>query len=108
SCLPLSVSATLALPRPSHVFPYTTLFRSLPLHRAIDALTQAPARCLGINAGQLVAGRRANLCILNPTATHTPRERWCSAGKNSPWIDARLAGVIQLTITDGRITWENT
>src|SRR5699024_10014518 len=80
----------------------------LPLHRAIDALTQAPARCLGINAGQLVAGRGANRCILAPTATPTPRERWCSAGKNSPWIDARLAGVIQLTITDGRITWENT
>lgn len=77
----------------------------LSLSRAIDAVTQAPARCLGINAGHLAAGRRANLCVLSPDTVRTPRSTWCSAGKNSPWLDTPLAGAVELTITDGRITW---
>lgn len=79
----------------------------LPLNRAIDALTRAPAHCLGVNAGHLEAGRRANICLIDPNAERHPREHWQSAGQNSPWLDTKLPSQQVLTITDGRITWDN-
>lgn len=78
----------------------------IPLTRAIDALTQAPAHCLGINAGHLEAGRRANICLIDPKAQRLPRQEWQSAGTNSPWLDTKLPSQQVLTITDGRITWD--
>jgi len=80
----------------------------LPLTRAIDALTRAPAVCLGINAGHLEAGRRANICLIDPNQQRLPRDKWQSAGRNSPWIDTHLPSKQVLTITDGRITWDAT
>src|SRR5699024_965528 len=74
----------------------------LSLSRAIDAVTQAPARCLGITARHLAAGRPANMCVLSPDTVRTARRSWCSAGKNSPWLNTPLAGSVELTLTDGR------
>ena len=77
----------------------------IPLRRAIDALTSAPARCLGLNAGRLEDGRLASLCIVDPAASRLPGEDWLSAGRNSPWLDTELPGVVRLTVCEGKVTW---
>jgi dihydroorotase len=77
----------------------------LDLLRALDAVTAAPARCLGIQAGQLEAGRPASLCVLDPTAAKDLSEDWLSAGNNSPWRHARLKGTVKLTVCQGKVSW---
>ena len=77
----------------------------LPLMRAIDAITHAPARCLGIAAGSLEPGRKASLCLLTPEHTRTPAEDWLSAGRNSPWLETALPGVVRLTVSEGKVSW---
>lgn len=78
---------------------------ALPLARTLDAVTAAPARCLGIQAGQLEAGRPASLCVVAPTEIRSMREHWLSAGRNSPWLDAALPGAVRLTVCQGRVSW---
>lgn len=77
----------------------------LTLERALDAVTAAPARCLGIAAGQLETGRPASLCILNADAPRPMTEHWLSAGNNSPWRYADLTGEVKLTVCQGKVSW---
>lgn len=78
---------------------------ALPVARALDAVTAAPARCLGIQAGQLEAGRPASLCVLAPDEQRAMAAHWLSAGRNSPWLAATLPGAVKLTVCQGRISW---
>ena len=78
---------------------------ALPLHRALDAVTAAPARCLGIQAGQLEAGRPASLCVLAADESRGLASHWLSAGSNSPWRNATLPGVVKLTVCQGKVSW---
>ena len=78
---------------------------ALPLHRALDAVTAAPARCLGIQAGQLEAGRPASLCVLAADESRGLASHWLSAGRNSPWRNATLPGVVKLTVCQGKVSW---
>ncbi len=78
---------------------------SLPLMRALDAVTRAPARCLGVDAGHLETGRKASLCLIDPNARGIPREEWLSAGRNSPWLQRELPGRIRMTVCEGKVTW---
>lgn len=78
---------------------------ALPLPRALEAITAAPARCLGIQAGQLETGRPASLCVVAADERRTMATHWLSAGHNSPWLNATLPGAIKLTVCHGRISW---
>lgn len=79
---------------------------NLSLMRALDAVTAAPARCLAQSPlGQLETGRLASLCVLDPTTERLPDDDWLSAGKNSPWLNTRLPGIVRLTLCEGRVTW---
>ena len=77
----------------------------LALPRALDAVTAAPARCLGILAGQLETGRPASLCVLDAEADKDYAEHWLSAGNNSPWRRAVLKGNVKLTVCQGKVSW---
>ncbi|MDX1802755.1 MAG: dihydroorotase [Alcanivorax sp.] len=77
----------------------------LTLLRALDAVTAAPARCLGIQAGQLETGRPASLCVLDAQAPRDLSEQWLSAGNNSPWRRATLTGSVKLTVCQGKVSW---
>jgi dihydroorotase len=77
----------------------------LPLERALDAVTAAPARCLGRPAGRLETGRAASLCVVDPDHRRRPDEDWLSAGRNSPWLETELPGVVRLTVCEGKVTW---
>jgi dihydroorotase len=79
----------------------------LPLARAVDALTAAPARILG---GPLPAdstireGAIADLVVVDRAATWTVEASSLrSKGKNSPLLGLDLRGVIRQTIANGRI-----
>ena len=77
----------------------------LDLARALDAITAAPARCLGIQAGQLETGRPASLCVLDAAAEKDYGENWLSAGGNSPWRRSVLKGSVKLTVCQGKVSW---
>jgi len=77
----------------------------LSLTRALDAVTAAPARCLGIQAGQLETGRPASLCVVDAQSRKDYGEHWLSAGNNSPWRRAVLKGNVKLTVCQGKVSW---
>jgi dihydroorotase len=79
--------------------------QALGLHRAIELLTSGPARCLGQPIGHLEIGRNASLCVVDIHNVRQPEDDWLSAGKNSPWRDSSLKGVVRLTVCEGKITW---
>lgn len=78
----------------------------LPLERTLDAVTAAPARCLGLDAGALVEGEIANLCLLDTQEQRLLADGWLSGGANSPWLEEKLAGVVRLSVCDGNVVWE--
>lgn len=79
--------------------------QGLTLQRALAAVTSDAARCLGIAAGQLELGRPANLTIVDPEAQVDLRQRWYSAGNNSPWRQATLQGCARFTLCQGKISF---
>lgn len=80
---------------------------ALPLKRALDAVTHAPARVLGADAGSITTGRSANLCLVDASKHLRPGDHWQSGGRNSPWLDTPLPGEVKLTIANGQVTWVN-
>jgi dihydroorotase len=76
----------------------------MPLIKLIERLSSAPARLLGLDAGSLLPGARADLCLF------APDERWRlsaatlhSRGQNSPLLESELVGRVRHTLLDGRI-----
>ena len=84
----------------------------LPLTRAIEALTAGPARVLGTGWGDrpspgLVEGAPADLVVFDRAEswTVTP-DALASRGKNSPLLGRSLAGLVLLTVAEGRLAYE--
>lgn len=68
----------------------------IPPARALARLTCDPAGILGIGAGQLGIGARADVCIVDPDAEWTvTRETLSSQGKNSPFLGQTLRGRVR-------------
>lgn len=66
------------------------------------ALSARPARLLGLDCGRLVAGAPADLVLLDPDAPFVVDKRKLkSRAKNSPFDEARLQGMVQLTLVGG-------
>ncbi|MDX9767431.1 MAG: dihydroorotase [Ectothiorhodospiraceae bacterium] len=81
----------------------------LSLVEAVARLTTGPAQILGISAGALATGRRADLCILDPRAVcEIKPETWLSQGRNTPFFGWSLNGVVTHTLVAGRIVHEST
>ena len=79
----------------------------LPRSRAVAALTASPARVIGIDAGHLTPGGRADICVVDPE--HRWRfmpETMKSRGRNSPFIGEELVGRVEMTLASGRPTFE--
>lgn len=82
--------------------------KTLTLQQAIAALTSAPARIAGINAGSLSIGSPADVCIFDPEASWTvERDSLLSAGKNTPFASWEMTGKVTQTILDGNIVYKN-
>ncbi len=88
--------------------------RQVPLTRALEVVTAAPARLLGgapgtlpASLGQLVEGGVADLCVVRPQAAWTvaPAEL-VSQGKSTPFNGYELPARVQLTMVNGRVAFE--
>ncbi len=74
----------------------------LPMHRALAAITCGPARVLGIEAGSIGAGARADICVFDPEAkVRITPQTLRSQGKNTPFLGHELAGVVRYTLVNG-------
>jgi dihydroorotase len=77
------------------------------LSDAIACISTQPAGILGIEAGQLVVGSPADICIFNPDRHWDfSRSQMVSFGKNSPFIGWEFTGCVTHTILDGRLVYQ--
>ena len=76
----------------------------LPLGRAIDAMTAAPARILGLKKGSLRPGEDADLTLIDPKASWTVDTRtFRSRGRSTPFEGMKFRGRVVHTIVAGRV-----
>ena len=84
---------------------YTELVATglLPLARALDALSTAPARILGAtdHGGPIEAGRPANLTVFDPAATWVVEAPFASKSRNSAFLGRALTGRVVHTLLHG-------
>jgi len=77
----------------------------MPLSEILARLSWNPARIAGISdrhGGPLVAGRPANLCVIDPDATWTiDGSGGASRSSNVPYVGRHVRGKVRHTITDG-------
>ena len=86
----------------------------VPLARALEVVTAAPARVLGralgslqTSLGQLVEGGVADLCVVNPQAAWTVEPAALqSQGKSTPFKGYELPAQVQYTIVNGQLAFE--
>lgn len=77
----------------------------ISLPRAIQLMSTGPARLAGLDGqgGPIVAGARANLVVLDPSARWVVDvRRLASLSRNTPWAGRELTGKVLHTVYDGR------
>src|SRR2546425_174698 len=79
----------------------------LPPAAALDRITAAPARVLGLDAGQLAPGADADVCVFDPdlhwvVAPSALR----SQGKNTPFLGLEVSGKVRYTLVGGQVVHE--
>ncbi len=78
------------------------------VHRAIEALTWAPARILGVPGGRLAPGDAADVALVDPDEEWTvDPERFHSKGRNTPYRGRVLRGRVRATIVAGRVVFRD-
>lgn len=78
----------------------------LPLDTAIKAVTTNPAAVIGVDAGRLSPGARADLCLFDPELTwEVNRDTMVSRGENTPWLGCQLRGKVVGTLLDGEAVY---
>jgi dihydroorotase len=87
------------------VLTHLVLPGQLPLSRAIEALSPAPARILGAtgHGGPLEPGGPANLVIFDPSETWVVEPPFASKARNAVFSGSRLTGRVRYTMLRG--TW---
>lgn len=76
----------------------------MSLHRLIEAMSGAPARLIGLEAGRLAPGAPADLILLDPDAPFVVAAASLhSLCKNTPFDEARLSGKVSLTMVGGKV-----
>ena len=79
----------------------------IPLVQAIERITHAPARILGLDAGHLAVGHAADVCVFDAeyfekVSAATLR----SQGKNTPFLGIELPGKVRYTLVQGQVVYE--
>ncbi|HPK41763.1 MAG TPA: amidohydrolase family protein, partial [Candidatus Cloacimonadota bacterium] len=73
----------------------------------IEKLSTAPASWLKLNSGVIEVGKAADLVLVDLNQSiEINNETIISKSKNSPFLGETLFGRIELTICDGKVTWE--
>lgn len=83
------------------------LTEELSLSDVINRLTAQPAKILGIDAGTLSVGEKADICIYDPDAHWIlNKDTMISAGRNTPFENWELTGKVSHTLLNGKIVYE--
>jgi dihydroorotase len=78
----------------------------LTLMRAIEAMTIAPARILGIDRGRLAVGSVADVTVIDPEVEWAcDPESFRTRGRSSPWSGRKFRGGAVMTIVGGRVAF---
>jgi dihydroorotase len=79
----------------------------VPMMQALERITATPAQILGMNAGRMVVGEAADLCVFDPQAySIVSRESLKSQGKNTPFLGLELPGCVRYTLVEGHVVYE--
>lgn len=78
----------------------------LSMMQLLSAMTINPAKMYGLNRGNLSEGELADLVIFNPDKTWKVNH-FESKSTNTPFLGEILQGVIEYTICDGKIAYQN-
>lgn len=79
----------------------------LPLLPALARVTCDPAAILGIDAGSLEVGRRADVCIFDPAESWSvTQDALRSQDKNTPFLGSDMKGRVHATLVGGRVVFE--
>ena len=79
----------------------------VPLANALARITSEPARVLGVEAGRLVPGHAADICVFDPDRHWTVEPGALkSQGKNTPFLGLELKGRNRYTLVDGQVVYE--
>lgn len=88
----------------SQVITYLIEPGKLSWKRAIEALSCAPARVLGIEGGSLAVGQPADVVVIDPTMTWiVDRSEMFSRSSNTPLLGKELQGRAQRVFVGGRL-----
>lgn len=80
----------------------------LSLSDVINRLTAQPAKILGIDAGTLSVGEKADICIYNPNTNWIMKtEDMLSAGRNTPFEGWEFKGKVVRTLLNGKTVFSN-
>jgi len=78
----------------------------LPLHNALQRVTSAPAQLLGLQAGRIAPGLRADLCLFDPEAAWTlETDNMLSRGRNTPFHGWDFNGQVTHSWVAGRLVY---
>ncbi len=81
----------------------------ISLSQAIASLTSKPAQILGLAAGSLTPGHKADVCIFDPQATwQVTQDSWHSSGSNTPYWQQTLTGRVTHTVQAGKLVYRLT
>lgn len=76
------------------------------LERAVELMTSAPAKILGLQAGVLSEGGPADIVIFDPKAEWVVEpERSASLSRNTPFAGMTLRGQVKTTLCDGEVVY---
>jgi dihydroorotase len=79
----------------------------LPLSRLVDALSNKPARIIGITPPSITEGALADLALIDPNDRYCPANvKQHSKSRNSPFMNQELKGRVLMTIAQGRVVFE--
>lgn len=78
----------------------------LDLPTLLARLGSGPAEALRLPGGQLAVGQAADLVLFDPNASTLVGERWLSRGRNCPFLDHCLPGLVHHTLVDGHLVYQ--
>ncbi len=79
--------------------------KKIPLRRFVDALSQAPARIVGLEAPSLATGSRAEIVLVDPDKRFVV-ENLASKSKNTPFWGKAYEGSVIMTLAGGAIVFD--
>lgn len=87
---------------------YTNLVKAgyITLERLVELMSYNPSKILGLNSG-LCKGNKADITVVDIDKKYIiDSNKFLSQGKNTPFNGFEVYGVVEYTIVDGRIVWE--